>query len=217
MNMKKKVSFYSEANLVESVYKHNSKMERKLYDYCKQYFDNHYHSMFFIGEGHKNEIFQEAFITLWEHIENRRIYAEEGVLYGRKGEMFYGSLTTYLMSIAKLKYLEWSRSTKKINVSDKEKESGMKKWDWEQFQEQIYNNDDESQLKLDLISDCINKMSPQCNKILTMFYYEEKSLDNIMAELPTFVSKDALKTAKYKCMERLRASFKHIYYTYMNK
>lgn len=215
--MKKMISFYSEADIVEGVYKHNSKMERKLYEYCKKYFDKYYHAIFFIGEEHRGGIFQDSFITLWEHIERRRIYTEKGVLYGRRGEKFSGSLTTYFMGIAKLKFLEWAKSTNVVNVSDKVTENSIRKMDLEQFQAQLYNNDDERQLKLDIISDCINKMSTRCKEILTMFYYEEKTLDDIMVKLHTFVNKDALKTAKYKCMERLRASVKLNYYSYLNK
>ena len=48
-----------------------------------------------------------------------------------------------------------------------------------------------------------------------MFYYEEKTLDDIMIELTTFESKNALKTRKYKCMEELRKSAKSIYRRYL--
>ena len=78
----------------------------------------------------------------------------------------------------------------------------------------LYDSDDETMLEI--IADCISKMSKQCNQILTMFYYEEKTLDDIMTELSTFESKNALKTRKYKCMEELRKSAKSIYRRYLN-
>ena len=43
-----------------------------------------------------------------------------------------------------------------------------------------------------------------------------KTLDDIMIELRTFESKNALKTRKYKCMEELRKSAKSIYCRYLN-
>ena len=58
---------------------------------------------------HKDEIFQEAFITLWEKIMNKKIYVEDGELKGKDGDAFSGKLTTFFMSIARLKYLEWAR------------------------------------------------------------------------------------------------------------
>ena len=208
--MKKTISIYLDADLVEGICNRDPKMERKLYDYCKQYFNNHYNNVFFI-EDNKDDIFQESFITLWEHIEQRRIYVEEGKLYGKNGEKFSGALTTFFMGIAKLKYLEWVRHEKDAKVSDKEKECGMRKWDLEQYQSQLYDDEDEKQRKLDIISDCISKMAERCKEILNKFYYEEKTLDNIMSELPTFTSKDALKTAKYKCMERLHKTVASFY------
>ena len=49
-------------------------------------------------------------------------------------------------------------------------------------------------------------MAKRCNMILTLFYYEEKDYDEMLVLMPTFKSKDALKTAKYKCLKRLRDS-----------
>ena len=47
--------------------------------------------------------------------------------------------------------------------------------------------------------------------ILTLFYYEEKDYDEMLVIMPTFKSKDALKTAKYKCLKRLRDSVNGTY------
>lgn len=203
--MAKTILLYSDVDLVDGVYNHDPKIERKLYDYCKQYFNNHFKSVFF--EGDKHDIFQESFITLWEQIEQRRIYVENGVLYGKDGEKLSGALTTYFMGIAKLKNLEWVRREKVTKVSDKEKECGMRKWDLEHYQAQLYDDAE----KKHILADCISKMTARCKEILTKFYYEEKTLDDIMIELPTFSSKDALKTAKYKCMERLHKTVASFY------
>ena len=63
----------------------------------------------------------------------------------------------------------------------------------------------------EIIDDCLSKMSERCYEILTKFYDEEKKLDQIMLELNTFKSKDALKTAKNKCLDKLRTSSVNIY------
>ena len=63
-------------------------------------------------------IFQEAFIKLWENIESKKIYAEDGVLKGKDRNPFTSSLTTYFMGIARLKYLEWVRE--KMHVFNSE-------------------------------------------------------------------------------------------------
>ena len=204
---------YSDAAYVEGVFMRDPMMERALHKHCKQYFDENYKGVFFVGNEYKDEIFQEAFIKLWENIANKKIYVEDGVLKGKGGEAFSGKLTTYFMSIAKLKYLEWARENLH-KVSDKEEERRRREQEIELFKTLLYDSDDE--VMLEIIADCISHMSERCNQILTMFYYEEKTLDDMMSELPTFDSKNALKTAKYKCMEALRKSAKSIYRRYLN-
>ena len=204
---------YSDAAYVEGVFKRNPIMERALYYHCKRYFDENYKGVFFIENEFKDEIFQNAFIKLWENIANKKIYVENGVLKGKGGEAFSGKLTTYFMSIAKLKYLEWARENLH-KVSNEEEERQRRKQEIELFTTLLYDSDDE--VMLEIIADCISHMPERCNQILTMFYYEEKTLDDMMKELPTFDSKNALKTAKYKCMETLRKSAKSIYHRYLN-
>ena len=97
---------YSDVAYVEGMYKRDPMMERALHKHCKQYFDENYRGVFFVGDEHKMEIFQESFIKLWENIENRKIYVEDGVLKGKNGEPFTSTLTTYFMGIARLKFLE---------------------------------------------------------------------------------------------------------------
>lgn len=211
--IKLKSTQYSDATYVDGVYRHDPVMERALYDHCKQYFDENYRGVFFVENNHKMEIFQEAFITLWEKIENRKIYVEEGVLKGRNGQPLTSKLTTFFMSIARNKFLEWSREHHVgQDVETIEKKQRAK--DAEIYKEMLYD-EGENEI-IEIIADCISHMSERCNQILTMFYYEQKTLDDIMIELPSFESKNALKTAKYKCMETLRKSALEIHRRYIN-
>ena len=113
------------------------------------------------------------------------------------------------MGIAKLKYLEWVRKNKEsLSLDDPDfvvKEEGS----MEDFVGLLYDKEDKK--GLEIIADCISKMSKRCNQILTMFYCEEKTLDVILEEIPSFESKNALKTTKYKCMETLRKFSNEIY------
>lgn len=57
---------------------------------------------------------------------------------------------------------------------------------------------------------CVLELPPRCKEILTMFYYDGLSLDEIMEERgEKNISKNGLKTAKYKCMENLKAKVKN--------
>lgn len=207
-----KANKYSDAAYVEGVYRREPVMERAFYQMCKHYFDENYRGVFFVGNDKKEEIFQEAFITLWENILNKRLYVENGELLGKDGKPFSGRITTYLMSIARIKYLEWSRKYKGESQVDIESLNGVTS-DGGFFEGILY--DEADGVELEIIAECISHMSERCNQILTMFYYEEKTLDDIMVELPSFESKNALKTAKYKCMENLRKSANDIYRRYL--
>ena len=210
--IKLKAKTYSDTTYVEGVSRHDREMERALYEYCKRYFDDNYRGVFFISdEMQKMEVFQNAFITLWENIERKRIRVEDGVLKGKDGNLFTSSLTTYFMGIAKLKYLEWVREHARI---DCEEEGQLRGMDLNAYRDLLY--DDGKEAMLTIIADCISRMSERCNQIISMFYYEEKNLDDILEALPSFKSKDALKTAKHKCMENLRKTAQEIYHRYLN-
>lgn len=206
-------STYSDVVYVEGVLNRDPLMERALFNHCKKYFDENYKGVFFVDDENKDDIFQNSFIALWDNILRGKIYVENGILKGKEGKAFTGKLTTYLMGIARLKYLEWTRENSSgEHCADEEIQ--QREQELEQYRKYLYDSDDE--WMIDIISDCISHMSERCNEILTRYYYEEKSLDDIMLELPTFASKNALKTAKYKCLESLRESARFVYSRYVN-
>ena len=65
--------------------------------------------------------------------------------------------------------------------------------------------DDVEGMKDRIVDECIARMSPSCIDILTMFYYKDMSLDEILAAREENTSKDGLKTAKNKCLNTLKA------------
>ncbi len=210
VTIKLKLETYSDVDFVEGVYKRNRIIENALNLHCKKYFEQNYKSVLFAGNDMKDEIFQESFITLWEIIENRIIYVEDGELKGKNGKPFKGRLTTFFMSIARFKYLEWVRKNSSYNEYGNDELKSIKDV-WE-----FLDNVPENKIQYEILSYCISQMPKGCNRILTMFYYEEKNLDAIMMEIPTYKSKNALKTAKHKCMENLRNSANAIYNRYIN-
>ena len=205
-----------EARLVAGMYDKNKKIQSELYVYCSRYFWANYRGVFFADEKAATEIFQNTFIAMWENIERRKIYVSEGRVMGKNNEPLSGSILTYFMGIARIKYLEWVREHP--SYADPETEMGQKikeeGFDAQQYINMLYDSDDNKML--DIIADVISHMSERCCEILSKFYYEEKDLDTILFEIPTIGSKNALKTKKHKCMESLRTSAKNIYCNYLN-
>lgn len=215
LELNKKKKAYSDVELVEGVFKNDRRCQNALYDHCRQYFEEHYSSVFFADDDLKMDIFQEAFLQLWMNIETKKIFVENGELLGKDGQSFRAQLTTYFMSIAKRKYLEWVKQSYDELISDDDYLNHLFNG---LSQERFMEEDDEiSEVQYAILSECIAQISKRCNEILTKFYYEGKNLDEIMVELQSFLSKDALKTAKYKCMENLRVSANSMQQEYLKK
>lgn len=207
MAKEKPISAEKDAQIVDGVFRHDRKMGDALYELCHDYYEENFRGVFIANEEDEKDIFYNSLETLLMKIEDRKIYAENGELKGKGGKPFTSTLTTYFMGIAKLKYKEWVRQHPIGPYVDIE--TGKIKTDTELYRDILYDDDENE--KLSIIADCISRMSERCNQILTLFYYKEMSLDEILEEIPTYKSKNALKTEKNKCMNTLRESAKAIY------
>lgn len=202
---------------VEGVANHDRRMAFDLESHCRTYFNDHYQGVFFCGDDMRMEIFQDAFIKLWENIETGKLHVKDGVLLGANDKPFTSTLTTYFMSIARFKYLEYTRTIKHGGeFNDEEVKGHVHKGEGGTYGVMNLLYDKSTMIMEDIIADCIAVMSERCNQILTKFYYEKKSLDEIMSEIPSFSNKNALKTMKYKCTETLRANAQAMYKRYLN-
>lgn len=206
----------NEARLVAGVADKRRRTEGELYAYCADYFWDNYRGVFFADEDTASEILQNAFIAFWENIERRKIYVEDGIVMGKDKMPLKGSILTYFMSIARIKYLEYGREHPVY--TDPETELGRllraEGFDPDVYVDMLY--DPVENTMIDIIADVLSHMSPRCNQILTKFYYEEKKLETILKEMPTIESYDALKTKKNKCLNTLRKSAREIYKRILN-
>ena len=200
---------YSDIVFIDGVYAGRTSITEALYHHCRTYFYQNYGAIFFAQDADLEDIFENTFITLWQNIEHRKIYVENGIVKGKNGQPFSGTLTTYLMGIAALKYREWVRSNVRyIHAEDMYDEMGNRllisgnmvteDWGWEDPMWEV-------------TQECVSNLSERCHEILTMFYDKEMTLDEILEKLPSFTSKDALKTAKNKCLNKLRESSHSLY------
>lgn len=190
---------YSDADFVVGIKSGDRKMTNRFYGQCKEYFNQKYSALFFTDNEMKNDIFEDAFIILWQKIERGDIFVRNDEILSQGGKRMTCNLNTFLMSIAWNKFHEYARKHREELFEDLFADA-------ESILAISYTSghDDIKSQKLEIISTCIAKMPKRCNQILTMFYYEEKKLDAIMLELKTFSSKDALKTAKNKCYNTLK-------------
>lgn len=194
---------HTDAEVVEGIWRHDKNMEEWFYASARSYFDRHFKEVFF-DKDRKQEIFQTAFLKIWTEMTNGTISVSDGNVVRRRhtGEVhpMTCSLLTFVMAFAKMEYRELVRSERL------------------DYYGEIFDNAEHSEtmtmpceesadtLKARIVDDCIQRLSPRCVEILTMFYYEGKSLDEIlMLRSDRSSSKNGLKTAKNKCMNTLRS------------
>lgn len=192
---------YIDVEIVLGLQSRNRDIERWFYNTSKQYFMSHFGEVFF-DKDQKDAIFQDAFLCLWTQIENGVISIQDNIVcrQQRNGQLqpMTCSLHTFLFSIARNKYREVVRSTREIYIE--EYFEGISS-------DILYNqgDDDDKEIKIRIVDECIQMMPPRCLEILTLFYIEGKTLDEIMQiRKDKNSSKVGLKSAKYKCMNSLR-------------
>lgn len=191
---------YSEQEIVRGLQAKDHKIEKWFFDHCREYFMDKFNEIFF-DQDQREEIFQDSFLRLWTQIEDKRISVIDNVVCRINKDGEYSSLkcslTTFLMAISKNEYREIVRNTKEMYVP-------------EFFENANYSvlptalEDNIEDVKFQLVDDCLQQMSPRCIEILTMFYIQGMSLDEILTARPENTSKIGLKSSKYKCMNTLR-------------
>lgn len=192
---------YSDIEVVIGLQSKDRKIEDWFYKDAKAYFMEKFHEVFF-DEDQRNEIFHDSVIRLWTQIENRKIGVANDKICRRDSKGLYQQMTcslhTFLMAIAKNEYRELIRSNKELYI-----DRFFENDDYCDVQER----DEKSitELKYQIVDELIQQMAQRCKEILTLFYVEGKSLDEIMmVRQDKNTSKVGLKSAKYKCMNSLR-------------
>ena len=194
---------YTDMEVVNGLQQRERKVEEWFYRAAKRYFDAHFNEVFFDWD-QKQEIFQTVFLKLWTEIQNGKIAIIDDVICRQQRNGAYQpmscKLTTFLMTFAKNEYRELVRSTHLVSVEEvfdtQEYGDGMAV---------LVDEEDIDAQKNRIVDECLQTMSPRCLELLTLFYYENKTLDEILElRKEKNSSKDGLKTAKNKCMNTLR-------------
>lgn len=194
----------SDAEVVEGIIAHTRATEEWFYRSAQRYFSDSFNEVFF-DKDKKQEIFHAAFLKIWTEIENGKICVVDQALYRQQRNGEYKpmtcSLNTFVMAFAKNEYREMVR-TNKLDTYDNLFEDDRLS---ETMTTVMDESEDVDAIKSRIVDDCIQMISPRCSEILTLFYYEGKSLDEIlMIRSDKNSSKNGLKSAKNKCMNTLR-------------
>lgn len=194
---------YSDLEVVLGLQARNRKVEEWFYAECRRYIMDKFDEIFFDLD-RKKEVVQESVIRLWVQIDDRRIRVQNGQLIRQQADGIYRPLTcsllTFLMAIAKNEYREIVRKNREEYYAEffsDEEHAVVLQIDW--------GEEEAEEQKNRIVAEQVCQLSAHCREILTQFYYENQSLDEIlMIRSDHNSSKDGLKTAKNKCLNSLK-------------
>ena len=199
---RKKAQGYTEPEVVEALQRHDRNAEEWFYRETQRYFNEHFHEVFF-DQDRRQEIFQTAFLKLWTEMQNGRIRVIGQKVCRQQQDGEYREMTcslkTFLMAFARTEYRELVRSQKEVCYPELNETVS-----YSQPPSAMTGEESPEEQKARVVDECISQLTARCAEILTMFYYQQKSLDEIMELRPENNSKNGLKTAKNKCMNTLR-------------
>lgn len=172
---------YSDAEVVEAYRSGDKKVQQYWYDKCRSHFFMRRAQYKGLGDYVCDELFQDSFILLWEKMEGGQVYLLDGTVHAtsRKGDSEVPDLVKYFMGIVGNKYLELLHSGRFMaQYNERTGVSG------EDFFEELYWDEDPEVEKDRIVSQCLLALPKSCLEILTLFYYERKSLEEILAARP---------------------------------
>lgn len=192
---------YSDIQIVGAYQTGDKKIQQFWYDKCRSQFGKGTSNYGGLTDYDRDDLFQDSFIILWEKMESHQIYILDGTVHvtTKKGDSIIPDMLGYFMRIVKNKYLEMFHSGKYVIPINEVVASSN-----ENFFEELYWDEDPDVEKDRIVSQSLLSLPKSCLEILTMFYYEKKSLEQILEERPENTSYDGLKSRKSKCMINLK-------------
>ena len=133
-------------------------------------------------EQEAKDIYQEALVVFWQK-------AVSGNL------VLTSKISTYLYSICQ--NLWRKELDRKRRLSSEEKDSS-----------ELPQHDKHERARL--INECINQLGDTCKKVLTYYYFDGMSMQDIADKLG-FANTNTAKTKKYKCKQKLDKLVKALY------
>lgn len=136
------------------------------------------------------DVYQDSVLAFRENIATGKL------------SVLKSSIKTYLFSIGKYMIYDYLRSKKRFvnsNIILTAENEG------EGF-EPLFN--EEFNVKEQLLKNAFARLGEKCKNILTLFYYQEYSIEEIVKAL-NYSSKDVVKSQKSRCLKSLKEKMKN--------
>lgn len=201
MTFEYKGGTYTDWQIVRAYQTGDKYVQQVWYEVCRRQFRIGASGYGALSDYDREDLFQDSFIILWEKMETRQLHLNGSCVFAvsKRGDNQVPDLLGYFMRIVKNKYLEMLRGGKYVLPVNETVTAS----DADIFDELYWDEDPEVE-KDRIVSRCLLSLPKSCLEILTMFFYEKKSLEQILAERPENSSYDGLKSRKSKCMTNLK-------------
>lgn len=189
---------FGDVEYVEGCVAQVREIENSLYNKARRQYGKVSAAFDGISSDDREDLFHDSYLLFWDKIERRQIFISAGRVYakGQNGTYELHDLMSYFVRIVQNKYKEMLRENSKMAdwTEGCQPDDDVLGW-WE---EDIDARRDR------MVSACVQALPKRCFEILTLFYYEKKSLDEILALRSENQSYDGLKTGKAKCLKNLK-------------
>ena len=128
------------------------------------------------------DIYQESIIVFWQNVSSGKFELT-------------AKISTYLVAVAKNKWMVELRK-RKFNITEDPPENTQND-DPLILDEMIENEDSEK------IRTALDQIQPVCKKLLILFYFEERGMEEI-AQILQFANPNVAKSKKYQCKDALK-------------
>lgn len=180
----------TDSQLIYEIAHGNGNAFTKLYETYRDEFTGYIRKSFKGNEDVIFDLYQDSCVALYENIQNNKLSALDLTV----------KLKTYLFSIGRHKLVDLYRKS-----DSKGKSKFIDGIDYTKNYSSEYV--DECSEREAIIRQAVNTMTEPCNSILTLYYWEDKSMKEI-AELKDYKDADSAKSQKSKCMSKLKAYIK---------
>ena len=171
-------------NILELIRKGDNATFQKIYSDNRDAFIN-FSKKYGVNSYDASDIYQDAILVF-----------HKNVVTGKINEL-NSSISTYLFAIGKYKIFHTFRENSKMKYSD-DIEISEKSFDYDV---NLYPDNLTNQQRLLKIG--LNKLGERCKDILTLFYYQGFTLDEI-TEVLKYSDKKVLKSQKSRCVKQLK-------------
>ncbi|NPD91834.1 RNA polymerase sigma factor [Xylanibacter muris] len=192
---------FTDSEYVEGIKARDSRIQCSLYEKCREMFLKNTSKYGGLSFDDMKDLFQEAYIIMWEKMERGDIFSDADGVFARRtdGTVYPTGIAGFFMQTVSNKYHDRLRQCRNTVELDS-------------YTDIVIFPDDDPDITRDkIVGQCVKTMPQRCVEILTMFYYEKKTLEEILVERMNNSSYDGLKTSKYKCVKKLKTRIREAF------